>query len=108
MAKNVPILVVLGIDIDGKPHASRFDERDAPADADALAARTGDWELLTRLRCRRWMRDTVSGRPGPTPAPQIAGGDGREWSPELGVLLVASAASRGDEALALSNYAYGS
>src|SRR5947207_12352109 len=30
MAKNVPILVVLGIDIEGKPHASRFAEHDAP------------------------------------------------------------------------------
>jgi hypothetical protein len=30
MSEKVPILVVLGIDIDGKPHASRFDERDAP------------------------------------------------------------------------------
>ena len=30
MAENAPIIVVLGIDIDGKPHASRFDERDAP------------------------------------------------------------------------------
>jgi|SRR5580700_9229526 hypothetical protein len=30
MAEKVPILVVLGIDIDGKPHASRFVERDAP------------------------------------------------------------------------------
>ena len=30
MAEKVPILVVLGIDIDGKPHASRFAERDAP------------------------------------------------------------------------------
>src|SRR5258708_2084781 len=30
MAEKVPILVVLGIDIDGKPHGSRFDERDAP------------------------------------------------------------------------------
>ena len=29
MAEKVPILVVLGIDIDGKPHASRFAERDA-------------------------------------------------------------------------------
>ena len=26
----MPILVVLGIDIDGRPHASRFEERDAP------------------------------------------------------------------------------
>ena len=30
MARKVPILVVLGLDIDGKPHASRFAERDAP------------------------------------------------------------------------------
>jgi hypothetical protein len=30
MTDKVPILVVLGIDIDGKPHGSRFDERDAP------------------------------------------------------------------------------
>jgi hypothetical protein len=29
MNETVPILVVLGIDIDGKPHASRFEERDA-------------------------------------------------------------------------------
>src|SRR5712671_2974809 len=29
MAEKVPILVVLGIDIDGKPHASRFTEHDA-------------------------------------------------------------------------------
>src|SRR5438309_9495912 len=29
MAEKVPILVVLGIDIDGKPHASRFAEHDA-------------------------------------------------------------------------------
>jgi hypothetical protein len=29
MAEKVPILVVLGLDIDGKPHASRFAERDA-------------------------------------------------------------------------------
>ena len=29
MIEKVPILVVLGIDIDGKPHASRFAERDA-------------------------------------------------------------------------------
>jgi hypothetical protein len=30
MVKTAPILVVLGIDIDNKPHASRFAERDAP------------------------------------------------------------------------------
>jgi hypothetical protein len=30
MAEKVPILVVLGIDVDSKPHASRFAERDAP------------------------------------------------------------------------------
>ena len=30
MAEKVPILVVLGIDIDDKPHASRFAEHDAP------------------------------------------------------------------------------
>src|SRR5437868_6812719 len=30
MAEKVPILVVLGIDMDGKPHASRFAEHDAP------------------------------------------------------------------------------
>jgi hypothetical protein len=30
MSEKVPIIVVLGIDVDGKPHASRFDERDAP------------------------------------------------------------------------------
>ena len=30
MSEKVPILVVLGIDVDGKPHASRFEERDAP------------------------------------------------------------------------------
>ena len=30
MAEKLPILVVLGLDIDGKPHASRFAERDAP------------------------------------------------------------------------------
>lgn len=29
MAEKAPILVVLGLDIDGKPHASRFAERDA-------------------------------------------------------------------------------
>ena len=30
MSEKVPIIVVLGIDIDNKPHASRFDERNAP------------------------------------------------------------------------------
>ena len=30
MAEKVPILVVLGLNIDGKPHASRFAEPDAP------------------------------------------------------------------------------
>jgi hypothetical protein len=30
MSEKVPILVVLGLDIDGKPHASRFAQRDAP------------------------------------------------------------------------------
>jgi hypothetical protein len=30
MSEKVPIIVVLGFDVDGKPHASRFDERDAP------------------------------------------------------------------------------
>ena len=30
MTDKVPILMILGIDIDGKPHGSRFDERDAP------------------------------------------------------------------------------
>jgi hypothetical protein len=30
MSEKVPIIVVLGIDIDNKPHASRFEERDAP------------------------------------------------------------------------------
>jgi len=30
MAEKVPILVVLGLDIGDKPHASRFEERDAP------------------------------------------------------------------------------
>ena len=30
MSEKVPIIVVLGIDIDSKPHASRFDERNAP------------------------------------------------------------------------------
>jgi hypothetical protein len=30
MAETAPILVVLGIDIDSKPHASRFAEHDAP------------------------------------------------------------------------------
>ena len=29
MSEKVPILVVLGIDVGGKPHASRFEERDA-------------------------------------------------------------------------------
>src|SRR5579864_7116713 len=29
MSENVPITVVLGIDVDGRPHASRFEERDA-------------------------------------------------------------------------------
>src|SRR4051794_33314001 len=29
MSEKVPILVVLGLDVDGKPHASRFEERDA-------------------------------------------------------------------------------
>jgi hypothetical protein len=28
MTEKVPILVVLGIDVDGRPHASRFEERD--------------------------------------------------------------------------------
>ncbi len=30
MSEKVPILVVLGIDVEGKPHASRVAERDAP------------------------------------------------------------------------------
>src|SRR3954466_15225213 len=30
MSEKLPIIVVLGIDIDNKPHASRFDERDSP------------------------------------------------------------------------------
>ena len=30
MTEKVPITVVLGIDVDGRPHASRFEERDAP------------------------------------------------------------------------------
>jgi hypothetical protein len=30
MSEKVPIIVVLGVDVDHKPHASRFDERDAP------------------------------------------------------------------------------
>ena len=30
MADKLPIIVVLGIDVDGKPHGSRFEERDAP------------------------------------------------------------------------------
>jgi hypothetical protein len=30
MSDKVPIIVVLGIDVEGKPHASRFDERDMP------------------------------------------------------------------------------
>ena len=30
MTEKVPILVVLGIDVDGKPHGSRFEEHDAP------------------------------------------------------------------------------
>jgi hypothetical protein len=30
MTDKVPVLVVLGIDVDGKPHGSRFEERDAP------------------------------------------------------------------------------
>lgn len=30
MSEKVPILVVLGLDVGGKPHASRFEERDAP------------------------------------------------------------------------------
>ena len=30
MADKVPIIVVLGIDVDGRAHGSRFEERDAP------------------------------------------------------------------------------
>ena len=30
MSEKVPILVALGIGIDGKPHASRFADSDAP------------------------------------------------------------------------------
>ena len=30
MSEKVPIIVVLGIDIDGKAHGSRFEDRDAP------------------------------------------------------------------------------
>src|SRR6266568_4275207 len=30
MSEKVPIIVMLGIDVDDKPHASRFEERDAP------------------------------------------------------------------------------
>ena len=30
MSEKVPIIVVLGVDVDRKPHASRFEERDAP------------------------------------------------------------------------------
>jgi hypothetical protein len=30
MSEKAPIIVVLGIDVDGKPHASRFEDRDAP------------------------------------------------------------------------------
>jgi hypothetical protein len=30
MTEKVPIIVVLGIDVDGRAHASRFEERDAP------------------------------------------------------------------------------
>src|SRR5437870_9346934 len=30
MSEKVPIIVVLGIDVDDKPHASRFEECDAP------------------------------------------------------------------------------
>ncbi len=30
MSEKVPILVILGFDIDDKPHASRFEEHDAP------------------------------------------------------------------------------
>ena len=29
MSDKLPIVVVLGIDVDGRPHASRFEERDA-------------------------------------------------------------------------------
>jgi hypothetical protein len=36
MTDKVPILVVLGIDVDGKPHGSRFEERDAPFVARAV------------------------------------------------------------------------
>src|SRR5437764_394242 len=31
MSQKTPLLVVLGLDIDGKPHASRFAERNAPS-----------------------------------------------------------------------------
>jgi hypothetical protein len=30
MSEKVPIIVVLGVDVDQKPHGSRFEERDAP------------------------------------------------------------------------------
>jgi hypothetical protein len=30
MSEKLPVIVVLGIDIDGKPHASRFEQHDAP------------------------------------------------------------------------------
>src|SRR5947208_8466153 len=30
MTDKVPIIVVLGIDVDGRPHGSRFEERDVP------------------------------------------------------------------------------
>src|SRR5437016_3580809 len=30
MSEKVPILVMLGIDIENKPHGSRFEQRDAP------------------------------------------------------------------------------
>ena len=30
MPEKIPILIVLGVDIDGKPHASRFEAADAP------------------------------------------------------------------------------
>ncbi len=30
MSEKVPIIVVLGVDVDHKPHGSRFEERDAP------------------------------------------------------------------------------